>query len=195
MCSRAIKFWPPLSSVPQAKLQAPEYHAVPSLTRYFNHVQFDKTVRTAADAQGSEFSLVDLDVENAPIPVRQAPPVKKKEKKDKAPEAAAPSPAAGASAAAATPAPAAEGAPEQQQQKKEKKEKKPKDAAAAGADAGKKAAAGGGGKGAKAPAADDGEPVPSMIDLRVGHIVDSTSALHLTHALVSDGAVYSHEAP
>lgn len=55
-------------------------------------------------------------------------------------------------------------------QKKEKKEKAPKEKGTAGdAASGKKAA--GGGK--NAPAEDAGEPVPSMIDLRVGHIVDS----------------------
>ena len=55
-------------------------------------------------------------------------------------------------------APAAE-----KDQKKEKKEKKK-----GGGDEGNKKAGG-----SKAtPPADEGEPVPSMIDLRVGHIVD-----------------------
>ena len=55
-------------------------------------------------------------------------------------------------------------------QKKEKKEKAPKEKGSSG-DPGKKV--GGGGK--NAPAEDAGDPVPSMIDLRVGHIVDSKS--------------------
>jgi aminoacyl tRNA synthase complex-interacting multifunctional protein 1 len=50
-------------------------------------------------------------------------------------------------------------------QKKEKKEKKK-----GGGDEGNKKA---GGSKATLPA-DEGEPVPSMIDLRVGHIVDGT---------------------
>ena len=68
-------------------------------------------------------------------------------------------------------------------QKKDKKEKKEKKEGAAEAGEGKKKAAGGG---KAAPAEDAGEPVPSMIDLRVGHIVDSMctafySTTHLTH--------------
>lgn len=156
----------------QAKLQSSEYHVVPSITRYFNHIQLDQTVRTAADALSGEFALVELDIENAPIPERQVAAPKKKEKKEKVSDDA---PASASTSVA--PAPAAEAPvdaakePQQQQQKKEKKEKKPKEASA---DAGSsKKAAGGGGKAAKAPAADEGEPVPSMIDLRVGHIVDS----------------------
>lgn len=58
-----------------------------------------------------------------------------------------------------TPAPGLE-----QKAKKEKKETK-KDA---GEGAGKKKTAGGG----NAAPVDEGEPVPSMIDLRVGHIID-----------------------
>lgn len=169
----------------QAKLQSSEYHAVPSITRYFNHVQFDQKVRTAADALSGEFALVELDVENAPIPERQVAAPKKKEKKEKADAPASSS---------ATPAPAAEATAEsatEPQQKKEKKEKKPKEAPA---DAGSsKKAAGGGGKGAKAPAADEGEPVPSMIDLRVGHIVDSMSLRSSYHAVVLNYCC-SHEA-
>jgi len=49
-------------------------------------------------------------------------------------------------------------------QKKEKKEKKPPADEAGGKKKGTAPA--------KAAAADDGEPIPSMIDLRVGHIVD-----------------------
>lgn len=66
-----------------------------------------------------------------------------------------------------TPTPASDAAPKKE--KKEKKEAKDKGANANGG-ATKKS----GGKIAPAAAAEDsGEPVPSMIDLRVGHIVDS----------------------
>ncbi|KAF5315074.1 hypothetical protein D9619_007291 [Psilocybe cf. subviscida] len=152
-----------------AKLQSSEYHAVPSITRYFNHLQFDKTVRTAADALSGEFAPVELDIENAPIPERQVAAPKKKEKKDKAPADAPTSTSAAAAPAAETAVDATK--EPQQQQKKEKKEKKPKEASSADAGTSKKEKPAGG-KGAKAPAADEGEPVPSMIDLRVGHIVD-----------------------
>lgn len=98
---------------------------------------------------------------------RKADPPKKKEKASKA----APGAAAGkepkqpkASASDATPA--ADAVP-----KKEKKEKKEAKDKGANADAGAAKKAGG----KNTPAEDAGEPVPSMIDLRVGHIVDSTS--------------------
>ncbi|GLB38544.1 putative nucleic acid-binding protein [Lyophyllum shimeji] len=134
-----------------SKLQPPQYHGVPSLTRFFDHIQHSDVVRASAAALSPSFDLVAFDLENAPKLERKAEPSKKKEKK----------PAAVAEAEK----PAAAAAPAEQATKKEKKEKK-KDAAAE--DAGKKKAAGGG----KAPAADEGEPVPSMIDLRVGRIVD-----------------------
>ncbi|KAF9481163.1 nucleic acid-binding protein [Pholiota conissans] len=143
-----------------AKLQSSEYYAVPSVTRYFDHVQAENIVRTSA---GEAFKVILLDIKNAPAPERKVEAPKKKEK---APKAAATPDAPAMPTEPATPA----SEPADKGQKKEKKEKK-KDAAAAegGKDTGKKA----GGKAAtKAPAADEGEPVPSMIDLRVGHIVD-----------------------
>lgn len=107
---------------------------------------------------------------------RKADPPKKKEKVPKAAPGAAPATAAGKEpkqpkVGASDATPAADAAPKKE--KKEKKEAKDKGANADGG-AAKKA----GGK--NAPAAEDaGEPVPSMIDLRVGHIVDSTSLLFL----------------
>jgi aminoacyl tRNA synthase complex-interacting multifunctional protein 1 len=95
---------------------------------------------------------------------RKADPPKKKEK---APKAVV----EGESAAATTSSKKAVEAQGGAAQKKEKKEKKEKAQPVEGAP-GKKAG-GGGGKGGAA-AEDAGEPVPSMIDLRVGHIVDST---------------------
>ncbi len=94
---------------------------------------------------------MSFDLSHAPKLERTAEPPKKK--KEKAP-AAAPT----AEATASTPS------SEPKTQKKEKK----KDAATPTQDAGKKK----GGKAVAAPAADEGEPVPSMIDLRVGHIID-----------------------
>ncbi|KAJ7603939.1 hypothetical protein FB45DRAFT_1085190 [Roridomyces roridus] len=140
-----------------AKLQPAQYSAHPSVTRYFDHIQTNPPVRKAADGLAPAFAPVSLNFEGAPLPERKVEAPKKKEKAPKEPAAEA-----GTSKAAAESAPAVE--VEGKAQKKEKKEKK---AAADDAGGKKKGAAP-----AKAAAADDGEPVPSMIDLRVGHIVD-----------------------
>jgi aminoacyl tRNA synthase complex-interacting multifunctional protein 1 len=60
---------------------------------------------------------------------------------------------------------------EKKAQKKEKKDKKPDVSPVEGT--GKNKA--GGGKVTAVPAGEAGEPVPSMIDLRVGHIIDGVS--------------------
>ncbi|KAG6910674.1 hypothetical protein DXG01_008718 [Tephrocybe rancida] len=137
-----------------SKLQPSQYYALPSLTRFFDHIQSSPIVRPF----GSAFTTVDFDIENAPAPERKVEAPKKKEKK---PAAAAPP--AVEEAVTETPVAVAAAAPTDKPQKTEKKEKKKKEAGAE--QGGKKAAA-------KAPAADEGEPVPSMIDLRVGRIVD-----------------------
>ncbi|KAJ7044107.1 hypothetical protein C8F04DRAFT_943027 [Mycena alexandri] len=142
-----------------SKLQPTQYFAHPTVTRYFDHIQACAPVRTVADALAPAFAPVVFDFKDAPRAERKVEAPKKKEKKEKA----ADTPAAGTSKAADPPAQAAAAPAEGQSQKKEKKEKK--DAGDAG---GKKKAA----APAKAAAPDDGEPVPSMIDLRVGHIVD-----------------------
>lgn len=107
---------------------------------------------------------------------RKADPPKKKDKPAKAEKAPEPSEAAGLTEGKA-----------QTKEKKEKKDKKePKEkgqAAAAEGGSSKKGAASSGGK--SAPTAEDsGEPVPSMIDLRVGHILDgSFNTFSLIHML------------
>ncbi|KAF5385638.1 hypothetical protein D9757_005447 [Collybiopsis confluens] len=144
-----------------SKLQAPEYHSYPSVTRYFDHIQSIPPVRSIANASSS-FSVVNLDLTNAPKIERAADAPKKKEKKD----ATTPEPTSSTPATSALPA-----ANEGKGQKKEKKEKKEKpaiaDTAKENKKEGKKAASG-----KSTPAPDEGEPVPSMIDLRVGHILD-----------------------
>ena len=153
------------STIPQAKLQPSDYYAVPSVTRYFDHIQSNPSVRTSAATLGNAFPVVQFDLESAPAVERKAEPAKKKEKS----KASTPCPdAAPAAPKAATPVETPK-VSEDKPQKKEKKEKKKEAAAgeASGAKEGKK-----GGKAPAAPAADDGEPIPSMIDLRVGHIVD-----------------------
>lgn len=159
----------------QAQLQSAQYYAHPAVTRYFDHVQNRPSVRAAAASLAPAFDLVSFDLENAPKLERKADPPKEKkakvpkdgqpsssaapaeavEKKEKKAKKGAAEPA-GEAAAAAAPA-------EGKTQKKEKKEKKP-------AEEGK--------KGGNAPKAEDaGEPVPSMVDLRVGHIVDSAYSI------------------
>lgn len=165
----------------KAQLQPHQYYAHPALTRYFDHIQSRPTVRKAADSFSPNFARVTFDLDNMPRAERKADPPKKKEK---AGSAAAPD-----AQTKTTPAdsPAASTAKEQTEPKREKKEKqeakgKGKQAAAASeSGAGKKAGVGK----AAAPAEDAGEPVPSMIDLRVGHIVDGTrKSLQLTrHSL------------
>ncbi|KAF7982906.1 hypothetical protein HWV62_25172 [Athelia sp. TMB] len=130
-----------------SQLQPAQYYSHPAVTRYFDHIQSAPSVRQSADILAPAFSMVEFDIENAPKPERKAEPPKKKEKKvDQVAEAVVGAAVAAKDKVTAVVTDAKPG--------KEKKEKK-KDAA-------------------KAPAAaeDAGEPVPSMIDLRVGHIVD-----------------------
>ncbi|KAK7048353.1 hypothetical protein R3P38DRAFT_2868826 [Favolaschia claudopus] len=151
---------------PTISKQPPAQHfAHPSVTRYFDHIQTSRPVLTAASTLGPAFAPVAFDFTDAPRADRkvEAPKKKEKVKAAEAPEAGT-SKVPVQSAEAATADTPGEG----KVQKKEKKEKK-KDAAVAGEETGgkKKGAAP-----AKAAASDDGEPVPSMIDLRVGQIVD-----------------------
>ena len=69
--------------------------------------------------------------------------------------------------------------PAQPKKEKGKKEQKGKEKPAPAEGGAKKA----GGKGGAAPAEDAGEPVPSMIDLRVGHIVHSQLTAQLLQRL------------
>ncbi|KAJ6477459.1 hypothetical protein C8R47DRAFT_1219994 [Mycena vitilis] len=144
-----------------SKLQPTQYFAHPCVTRYFDHIQSCAPVRTAADALAPRFAPVVFDFTDAPRVERKVEAPKKKEKAGASTAAAPP---AGTSKAAAPPAEAAAAPAEGKSQKKEKKEKK-KDVPADEAGGKKKAPP-------KAAATDDGEPAPSMIDLRVGHIVD-----------------------
>jgi len=141
-------------------LEPQQHYAHPALTRYFDHVQSRPQVRGSAASITPPFELVVFDLENAPKIERKAEPPKKKEK----------NPAQNAETSrppAAVPTGKTESPADKVPEKKEKKEKKPKEAAEGST---KK-------KGANAAAKalepeDAGEPVPSMIDLRVGRIVD-----------------------
>jgi len=170
-------------------LQPIEYYSTPALTRYFDHIQHDPNVRSCSSA----LALVDFDIANAPKQERKAEAPIKKKKKDEA--AAGPSSDNAATAAATSSqkqkAPAQAGITEEQAEqadrdpaagKKEKKERGKKEAGtAAAASGGKKGESSKGNpSGGGAAAADSGDPLPSMIELRVGHIVDSESAFSLT---------------
>ncbi|KZV70199.1 nucleic acid-binding protein [Peniophora sp. CONT] len=143
-----------------SQLQPDQYFATPAVTRYFDHIQAQPSVRKSAEALAPAFANVTFDFTNAPPAVRKAPEVKKKEKK----------PAAVVEGAAAA-APAAKEAKEvkkgEASKEKAPKEKKEKTAPVEGKQKKEK-----GGKAPAAPAEDAGEPIPSMIDLRVGHIID-----------------------
>lgn len=141
-----------------SKLPTSQHFTHPSVTRYFDHIQSYPPVRASADILGA-FEFVSFDLENTPKVERKTEPLKKKGK------SAAATPVSGSGVATPTANTEVETAPvAQKDQKKEKKEKKK-----GGGDEGNKKA---GGSKATPPAADEGEPVPSMIDLRVGHIVD-----------------------
>ncbi|CAL1713247.1 unnamed protein product [Somion occarium] len=153
-----------------SQLQSAQYYSHPALTRYFDHIQSRPAVRKAAEGLAPAFSLVTFDLESTPKVERKAdaPKEKKKTAKLTTETPAESSKVLGKEikkAVAAEPTPGVEGAQAGKAQKKEKKEKKP----AAANEGGKKDA---GGKKAAAEPEGNGEPVPSMIDLRVGRIVD-----------------------
>ncbi|KJA24047.1 hypothetical protein HYPSUDRAFT_136729 [Hypholoma sublateritium FD-334 SS-4] len=141
-----------------AKLQSSEYYAVPSITRYFDHIQSESAIRTSTASLGDVFKAIALDIDHAPKTEHKVEVPKKK-----APKA----PAAETQPVPATPAAEPTKSTTEPAEKSQKKEKK-KGAVGEGVAKDKKA----GGKAATKVPADDGEPVPSMIDLRVGHIVD-----------------------
>ncbi|GMK55523.1 hypothetical protein CspeluHIS016_0205790 [Cutaneotrichosporon spelunceum] len=145
-----------------ASAPATQHPELPAVLRYFLHIQEQTGVKAAQKELPNAFPPVDIDVNSLPPAVRVAPPPKvKKEKKDKDGVAAegkkdkkadkAEKKAKGekkdAPAAAAA---AAEGAPKEGK-KKEKKEKAPKTPTAPATPA---------------------IPMPSMIDLRVGKVLD-----------------------
>jgi aminoacyl tRNA synthase complex-interacting multifunctional protein 1 len=121
-------------------------------------------VRKSAEALAPAFEFVPLDFSTAPRIERKALDTKKKEKTSKSTEnSALPAPAANK----------AEGSETKPVKNKEKQD------AVAGKGEKKKAAE----KPKATPAAteDAGSLIPSMIDLRVGHIVEGTSARPFSH--------------
>ncbi|KAF8270784.1 hypothetical protein EI94DRAFT_1569952 [Lactarius quietus] len=146
-----------------ARLQPAQYHSYPSLSRYFDHIQSRPSVRKSAEALSPAFDLIRLDFSTAPPIQRKALEAKKKEKPSKPTEkdAAPTSTPAAIDSAVAKKAGRSEGKPPKMKEKQ---------GAAAGKD-GKKTAADNG-KASSAASEDAGPPIPSMIDLRVGRIIE-----------------------
>lgn len=161
-------------SLLQSKLQPHQYYAHPSLTRYFDHVQSCPPIRSSAESLKPAFNLISFDFDNAPKPERKADPPKKKEK----------TPGGGGEKAATVPE-TPQGASPSPAQKKEKKKEKKNDGVE---ESGKKKAPGGG----KAVLMDDGEPRPSMIELRVGHIVDGKCSTVFRFVCSAKSTVMKH---
>jgi aminoacyl tRNA synthase complex-interacting multifunctional protein 1 len=128
-------------------------------------------VRKSAEAVGPAFDLVPLDFSAAPPVERKALETKKKEKLPKPTENSA------------SPTPAANKAERSEIKPAKKKEKQD---AVAGKDGKKKAADSL--KAASAASEDTGSPVPSMIDLRVGHIVEGTSTRRFSRRIGSQSS-------
>ncbi|KAG9096414.1 G4 quadruplex nucleic acid binding protein [Ceratobasidium sp. 370] len=168
-----------------SSLQAQAHYSRPSLTRYIDHIQHLPALRASSTAP----DLIEFNLDAAPKPERKAPPAKEKKpkaegaaaaapetrekgasQKDKKVKDAGPAPVDPPAATAPGDATFAEvAAPGSTPVKGEgKKDKAPKGQ-------GKKEKATGDSKKGGAPSAapaDSGEPLPSMIDLRVGKIIE-----------------------
>ena len=147
----------------QARLQPAQYHSYPSLSRYFDHIQSRPSVRKSAEALAPAFNIIRLDFSTAPPIERKALEAKKKEKPSKPAEkdAAPTSNSAAIDSAVAKKGGRSEGKPPKTTEKQ----------GAAVEKAGKKTVADNG-KATSAASEDAGPPIPSMIDLRVGHIIE-----------------------
>lgn len=164
----------------KSQLQPSQRYSIPCVSRYFDHIQNQDFIRTAAAPFAPAFDLIQFTFEDAPAVERRKESFKKKEKKalitpsSESASASVPAPTVLDPAAPTPPAPAPPTAPstpisaavdvpapESALQERVQKEKK-KDSREEGE---KK------NKGGKAEET-GGEPAPSMIDLRVGRIVD-----------------------
>ena len=137
------------------------------MTRYFDHIQCRPPIRASAETFGDTFKLLAFDLENAPKTERKTEPPKKKEKASKETVPTSTQVSARESTKDASNAPtilSGEG-------ENRKKDKKDKQKAVATEPVNSKGSNSKKSNVAK-PAADESEPVPSMIDLRVGHIID-----------------------
>ncbi|KAJ9125531.1 hypothetical protein QFC22_000492 [Naganishia vaughanmartiniae] len=154
----------------QSKLESSGYYAIPSVTRYFDHIQHLKSVNDARALLPNEpYWLVTFDLDNMPPLERKVEVKEKKAKKEGAPAAATDASAGKKdkkekkateqTPAESTPeAPAGKAAGESERPQGQKKEKKVKEKKPEGA-----------AKPAPPPATG---PLPSMIDLRVGKVLE-----------------------
>jgi aminoacyl tRNA synthase complex-interacting multifunctional protein 1 len=154
-----------MNSALKAQLKPAQYHTHPALTRYFDHIQSRPAVRKSAEALAPAFDLVPLDFSAAPPIERKALEAKKKEKPAKPAEDNATPPSSQNVAAAKK----AENSEVKPSKKKEKQQ------ATTVEKEGKKKAADSGKAASGAGAEEVGPPIPSMIDLRVGHILEGAS--------------------
>ena len=145
---------------------------IPSITRYFDHIQNRPSVRKAADSLSPAYSLVTFDLDNMPKLERKVDPPKKKEKKTTSSDTSPPEKKSSKKKEEITNETVnAEKITKDAVQKDDKKTKEKKQPKEKGAPEGGKKS---GGKNISPAVAEDAsEPVPSMIDLRVGKIVDS----------------------
>lgn len=148
------------------------------MTRYFDHIQCRPPIRASAESFGDTFRLLTFDFENAPKTERKTEPPKKKERASKeAVSASAKNAAIESTKEASNPS-----TPSVEEPKKDRKDKH-KAPTEAAEPVNSKGSSNKKGNAAKPPA--DDEPVPSMIDLRVGHIVDGEFSIFLCNQLIS----------
>ena len=133
------------------------------MTRYFDHIQCKPPIRASAESFGETFKLLAFDFKNAPKTERKSEPAKKKEKvsKDTVPTSTQVS-------ATESTKEASDSSTLLLSDKKGPRKDKQKAVAAEPMNSKGPSSK----KGNVSKPADEGEPVPSMIDLRVGHIVD-----------------------
>jgi aminoacyl tRNA synthase complex-interacting multifunctional protein 1 len=139
-------------------LKTAEYYGIPSVTRYFDHIQSAPAIRSSAASFGDSYSIIPFNLQDAPK-LERNPEAGKKVKSVKTTTTTT---TQNSEAVAETSVRTSDKKP---QKEKGKKKEKADAAPSSNAVATKKQGT--------APADDDGEPVPSMIDLRVGRIVDS----------------------
>ncbi|KAJ9128237.1 hypothetical protein QFC24_000529 [Naganishia onofrii] len=156
-----------------SKLEPSGYYAIPSITRYFDHIQHLKAVNDARALLPNEpYWLVHFDLDNMPPLERKVEVKEKKAKKEGAPAAGAEANAGkkdkkekkateqtpATESTPEAPAPAVKAAVEGERPQGQKKEKKPKEKKPEGA--------------AKPAPPPPTGPLPSMIDLRVGKVLE-----------------------
>jgi aminoacyl tRNA synthase complex-interacting multifunctional protein 1 len=144
-------------------MERERYYTLPAVTRYYNHIQHLQPVNEARTLlRDTPFLLVEFDLDNMPPIERKVEVKEKKPKKEGAKVAENEGKKAKSADKAASPVTKSEDKPaasedQPKKQKKEKKEKAPQPTES---------------KKGKAAAEPAGPPMPSMIDLRVGKVLE-----------------------